>query len=167
MEVSSCYRIGYVMKRHGVQGAVKVRLERTLPEKVESVFIEINKRLIPFFVSRHSELQNDCIFWFEDVSTTEAADELVSSSLYIPKLEFRDVEETDDDRTNFVGFTVRHLTTKLGNVEAIDYSSRIPLMKVRTEGREVIIPIQDHFISKVDNLKRIIDVVLPEGFLEI
>ena len=167
MQVDSCYRIGYVMKKHGIQGAVKARIERSLPEQTESVFIEINKRLVPFFIVRHSIINQEGIFWFEDVTTPQDADELSSCQMYIPKDRFKadnDHEATDPE---VIGFTVVHNLNNLGKVEAVDTSGLIPLLKINANGKEIILPMQDHFIVHIDFLKKSIDVELPEGFLEI
>ncbi|NJN41285.1 MAG: 16S rRNA processing protein RimM [Flammeovirgaceae bacterium] len=167
MQVDSCYRIGYVMKKHGIQGAVKTRIERPLPENTESVFIEINKRLVPFFIVRQSIVNQEGIFWFEDVTTPDEADELASCSMYLPKTKFNDGDDQSPSDRNLLGFKVMHKSEELGIVEAVDSSSIIPLLKINSNGKEIIIPIQEHFVVNVDITKKLVDVVLPEGFFEI
>lgn len=167
MNADSCYQIGYVTKRHGLKGAVKVRLERDLPQQFESIFIAIQNRLIPFFVSRFSVVKNEGIFWFEDIHSPEGADELVSSKLYLPKELFPNPVETSTLESKYLGFDVYSYSKLLGKVVAVDSTPIHPLLKVDMDGKEIVIPVQDHFISKINHSKKIIEVVLPDGFLEI
>ena len=53
MKVDNCYELGYVIKAHGLRGEVKAKFDVTdirEYEELESVYLLIEGKLIPFFV---------------------------------------------------------------------------------------------------------------------
>ena len=57
MELSDCFKIGYVQKTHGLKGEVTIALEPGAPddfEAITSIFAEVKGRLIPYFIEEIS-----------------------------------------------------------------------------------------------------------------
>ena len=53
MRKDECYRLGHIVKTHGLKGAVTIELDVDYPEEydeMESVFLEQSGNLIPFFI---------------------------------------------------------------------------------------------------------------------
>ncbi len=53
MNKEACFQLGYVAKIHGIHGEVSIVLDVDNPEyyqNLESVFVEFNSRLVPFFI---------------------------------------------------------------------------------------------------------------------
>ena len=50
MDLSSSYKVGYVLKPHGLKGEVTISLEADAPDfsEVESIFLEKDNRLVPY-----------------------------------------------------------------------------------------------------------------------
>jgi 16S rRNA processing protein RimM len=85
MSKNECYLVGYISKTHGVVGEVSISLDSDSPnnyKKMESIFVEINKQLIPFFVKKVSIKGNNAFVLFEDTDTVEDAKELVGHPVY-------------------------------------------------------------------------------------
>lgn len=52
MTIDECYYLGYIVKAQGLKGTFRVKLDVSDPEEykeLESVFVEIDKLLVPFF----------------------------------------------------------------------------------------------------------------------
>ena len=52
MRKEDCYFLGKITRRHGLAGNVILKLDTDQPElynKLESIFVEINGLLVPFF----------------------------------------------------------------------------------------------------------------------
>jgi 16S rRNA processing protein RimM len=52
MDKQKCFELGYITKSFGLQGQVTAIFDVDQPElykKLESVFVEVNSALIPFF----------------------------------------------------------------------------------------------------------------------
>ncbi len=91
MEISACFNIGYVVKTHGLKGEVTISLngysvdDLASVQKVYPLFIEINNRLVPYFIQSISESGTKAFVKFEDVDTVEDASKLAKRSLYLQK----------------------------------------------------------------------------------
>ena len=85
MNIDACYQLGYVIKKHGTKGEVSVYLDVDYPEEytnLESVFVETNQKLVPFFIDTNQIRDNKAVIRFEDVDTQDQAAELKSKKLY-------------------------------------------------------------------------------------
>ncbi|HRW99832.1 MAG TPA: ribosome maturation factor RimM [Cyclobacteriaceae bacterium] len=167
MSLESCYQVGYVMKRHGLKGDVKIFLDSPLPKRLESIFVEIDNRLIPFFIEHFSVLNNVAIVKFEDVSTPTAADKLIRCRVYLPDSLKPKKQPKTFDISDLVGFHVHFSGKDLGVVNSVNEHALNPLLVIPGAEKEILIPISDYFIKKVDRKKKSIEVDLPEGFLDI
>ena len=60
MTIDECYYLGYIVKAQGLKGTFRVKLDVSDPEEykeLESVFVEIDKLLVPFFLQSITILQ--------------------------------------------------------------------------------------------------------------
>ena len=77
MKKEDCFNVGYVSRRVGNKGDLAFILDVDNPErykKIESVFIEINNSLIPFFIKKIVISRNFATVTLEDIDTLERAD---------------------------------------------------------------------------------------------
>jgi 16S rRNA processing protein RimM len=171
MLVDSCYKIGYVLKPHGLKGEVTISIDADAPEDLdllESVFIEKNSRLVPYFIEAMSIKGDKAYVKFEEIDSHESAASISKSALYLPKTsrpksgkgEFYDDEildfEVHDSELGFLG--------KIAEVTAAGPNKLLSIMK---EEKEVLIPLNSPFIISINKSKKRISVTLPEGFLDI
>lgn len=71
MNIDACYQLGYVIKKHGVKGEVSVLLDVDFPEEyseLESVFVEINQKLVPFFIEAIQIRDDKAVIKFEHIA---------------------------------------------------------------------------------------------------
>ncbi len=167
MEIDSCYQVGYVIKRHGLKGDVKIHLDEPLPKKLESIFVKIDNRLIPFFIEDISVHNDQAIIKLEDVTGPDQADKLVRCGVFIanslkPKSKRKSFENAD-----LIGFSVFFNAKKLGVVNSINDHALNPLLVIPGEEKEILIPISDYFLKSIDKKVKSIEVKLPDGFLDI
>ncbi|MEP2670605.1 MAG: ribosome maturation factor RimM [Cyclobacteriaceae bacterium] len=165
MDIDSCYQIGYVIKKHGLKGDVKILIESPLPKKLESIFVQIDNRLIPFFIEQISVLNDVAIVKLEDVNTPEQADSLCKCGVYLPNSlkPKSDKFETSD----LIGFSVYANSENLGTITAINNHTLNPLLVVTLQEKETLIPISDYFIKEIDQADKMVKVELPDGFMDI
>ena len=167
MDIDSCYQVGYVIKRHGLKGDVKIHLDSPLPENLESIFVEIDNRLIPFFIQEVSILHDVAIIKFEDVDGPDQANKLVQSAIYLP-LKYKPKSESNNlNITDLIGFSVYFKKKNLGVISGINQHTLNPLLVVNHNETEMLIPISDYFIKDIDHKLKKVKVELPDGFTEI
>ncbi len=88
MDINTAYKIGYILRPHGLKGEVTVSLDAEAPEnlnEVDTIFIELNRQLVPHFVESISIKGDKAYVKFEDATTPEAAKAISKSALYLPK----------------------------------------------------------------------------------
>ena len=172
MDKDSCFQLGYVAKVHGLHGEITIVLDVDYPEDyedIEHVFLAKDSRLVPHFIE-HFVLQpnHKVLAKFEGFDTVEEASNLVGSGLFLP---LESLPKLADDQYYFhelIGFTVHdEVHGELGEVKQIYDLHTQDLIGVTYKGKEVLIPIQDGVVLKVDKAEKKVFCQLPNGLLEI
>ena len=167
-----CFYLGKIVKKYSFKGEVLAKLDTDQPElyeNLDSILIELRGNLIPFFIE-HSQLHKSELLRikFEDVDTEQDADSILKSELYLP-LEF--LPKLEDDKFYFhevIGFIVEDTNFgKVGVLKGINDSTSQALFEIDRNGIEILIPINDDFIKKVDRNNKIILVETPEGLIDL
>ena len=169
MNIQECYPVGYVSKTHGLKGEVTVVFKEPIElEGIESVFIEINGNLVPYFIAAFSDRGDKAFIKFEDISTPEEAANLKGSLLYLAKSVRPALKRGQFYNDEVVGFTIEdEFEGVLGILKQVVESGPTRLLEIDYQGKEVLIPINGPFIKSVNKTKKLIKVSLPEGFLSI
>ncbi|MCD9015907.1 ribosome maturation factor RimM [Parachryseolinea silvisoli] len=171
MEFNDYFKIGYVLKPHGLKGEVTISLDEVGPEDLAGIgtlFLEKNNRLEPYFVESLSGAGSKAYLKVEDVDTPESAQSISKRSIYLPKAarpkssrgQFYDDEvidfEVTDAQLGAIGKVVEVMKAGANRLLVLDYY-----------GKEVLIPVNSPFIKSINKGKKLIAVELPEGFLDI
>ncbi|TDQ17443.1 16S rRNA processing protein RimM [Algoriphagus boseongensis] len=172
MNKDQCFQIGRIAKVHGLRGEVNVVLDVDYPEDydgLEHLFLEQKGRLVPFFLE-HFVIQpgSRALAKFEELDTIEQVEMLVGSEVYLPLTELPELEEDQYYYHELIGYEVFDETKGLiGPVQIIYDLETQDLLGVTHQGKEVLIPIQDGIIQKVDKAAKKVYCQLPEGLLDI
>lgn len=173
MEKEACYYLGKITRTNGNKGGVSVFLDVDNPQEysgLDAVFVEIKKQLIPFFIEEikiHTS-KNTAVVYFEDVSDVESAASLTNSALYLPMASLPVLEGNKFYFHEVVDYLlIDEKFGKIGKIkEILEYPNQA-LFQTFYKEKEVLVPINDLFIQKVDRDKKEILLKLPEGLLEI
>ncbi len=171
MQVKDCYKIGFIMKTHGLKGEVTASLDPEAPdnfEDIDALFVEQNDRLIPYFIQGISITGNKAFLKLEDVDSLEAATSISKSSLYLPKSTRAKSAKGEFYDDEIIGFEVTDSEQGLlGKVIEVTIAGSNKLLSVDHHGKEILIPINSPFITSINKSKKKVSVTLPEGFLDI
>ncbi len=171
MKLEECYQLGWVLKPHGTKGEVNIVLDVDRPEdynEMESVFVEINKNLVPFFVEWMQLKGNRALVKFEGLDTLERAKDIQSKRLFLPLSGLPELEEDQFYYHDIIGYTMEdRMLGPIGPVEHIYSKTGQDLFSVTHKGREILVPVTDAWILDVDHEKKKILVELPEGLIDI
>ncbi len=172
MQKEDCFYLGKVVKKYSFKGELLVKLDTDEPQlftKMESVFVELHKNLVPFFILQSSLHKSQLLrVKFEDVSTEAEADTLMGTLLYLP-LKF--LPKLTGNRFYYheiIGFTVEDVSFgSVGTITGVNDATSQALFEIDRDGKEILIPINDIFIKKVDRESKNILLDVPEGLIEL
>ncbi len=171
MDISKCYKIGFILKPHGLKGAVTISWDADAPEdlhSLSSVFLEIAGDLVPYFIESISPKGNKAFVKFEDVSSIEEAEEIAKKAVYLAR-ESRPKsirgEFYDDEVAGFL-VTDENLGD-LGVISGVMNAGPNRLLVLNHQEKEVLIPVNSPFIRSLNKAKKTFMVNLPDGFLDI
>lgn len=170
MRIDDCFELGYIVKTHGLKGEVTIQLDVDDPSvyyEMESVFLEQSGNLIPFFFESILPQGNRMIALFEEIDSLDKASELTGCKLFLPSEVLPPLSSDEYYLHELVGMKVIDGDKELGVVETIYQPSAQYLAAVVYEGHELLIPIEDDIVKKVDKDTSQIFIELPDGFLEI
>lgn len=174
MDIAACFNIGYVVKTHGLKGEVTIAINGYSVEELDSIrdshplFIEIDKRLVPYFIQSISTSGNKAIVKLDDVHSVEDASKLVKRSLFLPKNIRPKTQRGEFYDDEIVDFTVTDEELgPLGRIIDVIQAGPNRLLVLERDGKEVLIPVSSPFIKRINKSKKLITVSLPEGFLDI
>ena len=171
MKVEDCFYIGYITKTKGLKGEVQVYFEYDEPADLllDSVFAEINGKLVPFFISTY-KLQNNQTgnFYFDDIDTIEKAETLIRKKLYLPNKLKPVRDESEFLITDLKGFIVYDNTVgELGEIIEIHEYPQQFVAVVPYQFKEIMFPLNDDLIMEIDEANGILKVDLPEGLIDL
>jgi 16S rRNA processing protein RimM len=159
--------LGFIKKTHGFKGVVKIWIENTelkhLPK--EPLMLEINKKVVPFFIENISKTDNEWQVKFEDIRSMEEAEDIVGLSVY---LESGNESEEQLWVNDTIGYAI--VDMHLGEIgKVIDHIERTgqDLLEISFQSKTYYIPFVDEMITDVDNEKHILFTNLPEGLIQI
>ncbi|MDC6467415.1 ribosome maturation factor RimM [Flavobacteriaceae bacterium] len=172
MQKEDCFYLGKIVKKYSFKGELLVKLDTDDPiiyTKMESVFIDKNKNLIPFFIERSSLHKSTLLrVKFEDIDSEEDADKLLKSELYLP-LEF--LPQLTGNKFYYheiFGFEAEDLSFGLiGIIKGVNDSTNQAILEIDRNGSEILIPLIDDFIKSVDREQKKIILEVPEGLIDI
>ena len=172
MKKDELFQAGKIVRTFGSKGELVVQFDDVSPEiynKLESVFIKINENLVPFFIeSTQIRVKNQAIVKFLDVTSSEEIASLLGCSIYLqasilPKSRGHKSYEFD-----ISGFSVHD--THHGDIGKITSILDLPqhsLLVIDFEGKEILIPIAEEIIIKIDKKNKVVYTDTPEGLVEL
>ncbi len=171
MRKEDCFYLGKIAKKFSFKGELLIYLDTDEPElyeNMESVFVEFNKNLIPFFIENSSLHKGDFLrVQFEDVTNEEEADKLLGSDIYLPLTMLPKLEGNKFYFHEVIGFEIEDERLGVfGVIASINDSSAQPLFEVLNGSVELLIPMIDQFLVKIDRENKKVVMNLPEGLVE-
>jgi 16S rRNA processing protein RimM len=169
--LSTHIHIGKLVATHGLKGEVIIKHslgKKTDFQIAEAIFIEkIKGEHLPYFHEKSiAKNETETIVKLEGVDTKETASALLQKKIWLTKNDF-DKLVSKTSPINLINFTVINDKEKLGAVEAVIEQPQQILLQLTINEKEVLIPINESTLKKIDRKKNEVHVSLPDGLLEI
>lgn len=171
MRKEDCFYLGKIAKKFSFKGEVLIYLDTDEPElyeNMESVFVEFNKNLVPFFIESAALHKNDFLrVQFEDVDSEEEADKLIGCEIYLPLNMLPKLEGNQFYFHEVIGFEIEDKRVGVfGKIVSINDTTAQPLFEVVNGEVEILIPMIDQFLVEIDRKNKKVVMDLPEGLIE-
>jgi len=172
MRKEDCFYLGKIAKKFSYKGEVLIWLDTDEPElyeDMESVFVEQNKHLVPFFIVSSSLHKGDFLRTrFEDIDSEEDADKIMGSAVYLPLSALPKLEGNKFYFHEVIGFDAEdERLGNIGKIVSINDSSAQPLFEILKGEVEILIPMIDDFIVKIDRENKKVVLNTPEGLVDL
>ena len=172
MQKEDCFYLGKIVKKYSFKGELLIKLDTDEPaiyENLDAVFVDLRNNFLPFFIESSQLHKSELLrVKFEEVNTEADADSLLKCDAYLP-LEF--LPKLEGDKFYFhevIGFTVEDVNFgKVGTIKSINDSTAQSLFEIDRDGIEILIPMNDEFIKKLDKENKTILVETPEGLIDL
>ncbi len=174
MKAKDYHYLGYISKTIGFEGSLLVFFEADDPsvfsEKMETVFILIDGKLVPFFLEdiHFRDTGKEAVVKLEDIDSTEKARELCNRKMYLPVSKLPaglPKQKQYSDITSYKAYTTNNDFLGMVN-DVIEYPEN-PVLQIIKEKREILIPAAAEFVRDVNHKKKMIILAPPDGLLEL
>lgn len=164
-------KAGKILKAHGIGGEMTVAVNLDLFEKseeMESMFIEIDGYLVPFFFEEIREkTENHLIIKFDGVDSDKMANRFRSCEIYIDKK----FAGNNSDLINYSDLRnyklVDQLNNQRGTITDYYHIHKNPVLVISYKSKEYYIPANEELIISIDYNNKRITVNLTEGIFDL
>jgi len=171
MKVDDCFLLGNIIRPHGMKGEVSAILDVDDPayyQNLESVFVDVDGKLVPFFIEKLSPNKELAIIKFEDIDTIDHTERVMGCPMYLPLSALPPLPEGKFYFHEIIGFQViDKVEGIIGPIKEVYQITQQDILSVDHQGSEVLIPLHDDFIVKVDKPNREMHLDLPAGLLKV
>jgi 16S rRNA processing protein RimM len=165
------FKAGKLVAVYGLKGELILKHElgkKSSLKDVKAIFIEDRKNaFLPWFIeSAKAKSDNEILLMLETVNTREAAAKLSQKEIWLTEEDFKRLAAKSSP-ANLLGYIIINNKEKLSEIlEVIEQPHQL-LCRIELNNKEVLVPINDSFLKKIDHKKKEVFVDLPEGLLDV
>ena len=163
--------IGFISKPHGFNGDLTFAInygDAEGYEKVKFFFIELEGKPVPFNVEEIKIHRSDLVAKLEDVNTEADAKKLTGKKIYLEESDANMLPHDEINWNSLIGYSV--IEKKFGSLGQLNGIEEYPQQIIAhciVKGKEVLFPLNEDFILKIDAKKKELYLNLPEGLLDV
>jgi 16S rRNA processing protein RimM len=170
--MENSYRnIGKIVSVFGLKGEMIVQHhlgKKIAVSKIKVIFLEQKKdELLPYFVDYIRKKGSDELYLkLEGIDSREAASKYLRKEIWLKEEEIQ-VHTQKNNPIGWVGYRVMDQGKDLGPVlEVIEQPHQV-LCRLEIDAKEVLVPINDQTLEKVDHKGKALLLTLPDGLLAV
>jgi len=166
-----CYLLGKIIRKHGLLGDMVLKMDTDQPNlytKMESMFIEIDGLLIPYFIGKISLYREDSLVFSIKNSNDALVNKIIGKYVYQPLSSLPKLSGKNFYYHEILEFEVKDTSnTSYGLICRVNDQTPQHYFVLALNEQEVIIPIVKEWILEIDRKDKVIKMQLPEGLLDI
>ena len=162
-----------VLRPRGNRGEVLAKSQTDVPGRLENLKYAIARLSdgsdLPVGISQAWIHKQDWVLKFSGIDSIAAASRFRKAEIWIPFSDRGALPHGEFFHSDVIGCVVSDSATgkSLGVVEAVQQYGGPPLIQLRMDGREVLIPFVNSICTQVNLMSKMITVDLPQGMLEL
>ena len=170
MTKNDCFFFGKVTKTHGLKGEMTIKLDVANPadfKDLRYLLIEERGSLIPYFIESQKITGDKMFVQLQDVKKMEQAIVFLGKAVFLPNELMPQLEEDEFYYNEIIGFKlIDEVKGEIGAIsDVLEYPTQA-VIQVMKDGKEILIPIHDDIIKKVDKTSKTLIVKAPEGLID-
>jgi 16S rRNA processing protein RimM len=165
------FKIGKLVAVHGLKGELLLKHElrkKTSLKGLLAIFMEEKKNsFLPWFIET-TKIKNEQEIYLklEGINSREAAIKLTQKKIWLQETDFKKFAAKTAP-VSLLGYAIINNNEPLGEIlELIEQPHQL-LCRLEIKGKEVLIPLHEESLKKVNHKKKEVLVELPDGLLEI
>ena len=169
--MNNYFKIGKLVATYGLKGEVILKHslgKKTSLKNLEAFFIEEKTNtFLPYFIeSARLKNEKETYVKLESIDSKEAAHKLIQSEIWLLENDFKKFADSAAP-ISLLGFTMVNENDELGEIlEVIEQPHQV-LCKILFNNNEMLIPVHQDSLKKIDKKNRKVFVTLPDGLLDI
>ncbi len=169
--MSEYFKIGKLVAVHGLTGELLLKHKlgkKTSLKGLQAIFVEDKKNsFIPWFIESTKIKSNEEIYLkLEGINTREAAIKLTQKEIWVPEIDFK-LFAAKTAPASLLGYNIVHNSEPLGEILELLEQPHQLLCRLEIKGKEVLIPLHQETLRKINHKKKEVIVELPDGLLEV
>jgi len=165
------FKLGKFIAVHGLKGELLLKHElrkKSSLKGLETLFIEQSKNsFLPWFIeSAKIKNEEEVYVKLDGVDTREAAAALTRKEVWLTEEDFKKYAAKSSP-SNLLGYTIINEEKPLGEIVEVIEQPHQMLCKIEISQREVLIPLNESTLKKIDHKDKKVIVSLPAGLLDI
>ncbi|MBK9328679.1 MAG: 16S rRNA processing protein RimM [Sphingobacteriales bacterium] len=160
-------RIGKVLKTHGYKGNLKIYIDEFYMDDFEELSIIFINNLPYFITSKDINSESQAIILLEEIDSKEKAHPLQGKDIFAKDDDLTEILD-EEEYAHLAGYELTDRTA--GTIGTIEKIVELPfqfMAQIFRDKKEILIPLNDDFILKIDEKKKIVEMKLPDGFLDV
>jgi len=165
------FKLGKFIAVHGLKGELLLKHElrkKTSLKELKIIFIEQSKNsFLPWFITSTQIKNNEEVYVkLDGVDTREAAARFARKEVWITDTDFKK-HASKSSPANLLGYTIITEEKSLGEIVEVIEQPHQMLCRIEINQKEVLIPLNEDTLIKIDHVQKEVKVKLPEGLLDI
>lgn len=172
MDKKDFFILGKVVKTSGYKGSLVFFFDVDDPadyQDLEAVFIEVGGELIPFAIhTLQPKTGNTFFVSLQDVEGEEAASALVGHDILLPLSYLPKLTGNQFYFHEIIGFkAIDAQRGEIGVIESVMDQGKQAIFIIRFKEKEILVPVSDEIIQKVNRKEETIYLNTPDGLIDI
>lgn len=171
MRKEDCYFLGKITRKHGLLGNLILKLDTDQPElykKLESIFVEINGLLVPFFIEKVVWSRQDSLNILFKNTSEALVEQVLGKNVFLPLSTLPPLTGKKFYYHEVIGFEIIEADGKTcGEIVSVNDQTAQHYFILNLAQKEVVIPIIKDWILEVNRDEKFIKMQLPEGLMDV